>query len=563
MTEPTRFDIFDMSEILTEEARMLRLRAKGSARVVFLVISLATLLLMIAGAYDDAALWFTLASAMVGVTLIYAHIIWPDGVAPEQTRRYLRGHVVISACTGLLWGGFAIYQVDPGWEVKTFITGVFLSTITTGGAMAGTIYRPGYIALATGALIPFGTYLLLFSEGPMRIFGLLIYLYYGFCYTTNEHAAQRTREWIVSSLGRDAAQSLFEKNLEIERLNAEKSRFMAAISHDMIQPLVAERHLLSVLTRQIHDAGQLDLIDKIRQTIASQQHLLDHLVEFSQIETAKIRPHPTEIDVTALFEQLRAEFAERAAQKGLTISLQVDAPSLTSDRHLLLRVLRNLISNAVKFSFESGTVTLQSSMQGTMLHLSVCDTGPGIAPHDQKRVFDEYVRLPEGQKHPGLGLGMTISRQLSTLLGGQVTLVSEPGQGTCATVVLLQHAMAAPQVEETEPPLILVISQGDDSTLGGWSELFSGWMWKFVHAADWSKAQIITTTLGVVPDLILWEPGEAQTAEPRPAGPLATVPVLEIRPAATPSQPSGIATASLTAPFTPDELRRALEALLA
>lgn len=555
------FDAFDLSEILTEEARMLQKRSWSSARMVIWIIALAALLLAISGAYLDTVIWAALAGAMVALTLIYANVVWPNEVMPEQTQSYLRGHVFVTALTGLVWGGFAIYQTDPTSEIKTFVAGVFLTSITSGGGMEGTVYRPGYIALAVTSLLPFGTALVLFSAGPIQVFGLFIFLYFAFCYITNEKVSDRTRQGIITDLGRDATRQIYEKNTEIERLNAEKTRFMAAISHDMSQPLIAQKHLLKALSTRTKAPEDQNLITLIEQTVSSQQHLLSALVDFSQLEVSEADLSLVSINVPAVFEQLAGEFSDRAKDRSISIQLDVADTNLVTDRHVLLRVLRNLLSNAIKYSFDGSSIILQLRAQGGEVELTISDDGPGIAEEQQARVLEEYVRLPNDQNQPGLGLGLAISSTLAELLGGRLELHSNPGQGTRACLILPEGAETEQKASSDELPFVLVIGRNDDAIHDSWSEIFSTWMWKFAHATDETRAQLLTSTLGITPDFIIWDPQDPLTSQRPRLSENDAIPVLAIDRLKTHfdvAAPDPV----LQAPFTPEQLRSKIEMLL-
>lgn len=554
------FDAFDLSEILTEEARMLQKRSWSSAKMVMWIIALAALLLAFDGAYLDAVIWAVLSGTMVALTLIYANVVWPSEVMPEQTQSYLRGHVFVTALTGLVWGGFAIYQTDPASEIKTFVAGVFLTSITSGGGMEGTVYRPGYIALAVTSLLPFGTALVLFSAGPIQVFGLFIFLYFAFCYITNEKVSDRTRQGIITDLGRDATRQIYEKNAEIERLNEEKTRFMAAISHDMSQPLVAQKHLLRALSTRVKGPENHDLITMIEQTVSSQQHLLSALVDFSQLEVSETDLSLVSIDVPAVIEQLEGEFSDRAKDRSISIQLDVADANLVTDRHVLLRVLRNLLSNAIKYSFNGSSIILQVHAQEGEVVLTVSDDGPGIAEEQQARVLEEYVRLPNDQNQPGLGLGLAISSTLAELLGGRLELHSRPGHGTRVSLILPEGAETEQQDAADELPFVLVIGRNDDTIHDSWSEMFSTWMWKFAHATDEARARLLTSTLGITPDLIIWDPEEPLTSQRPRLSESDAIPVLVIDRLknhfdVAPTDPV------LQAPFTPEQLRSKIEKL--
>ncbi|NIZ11894.1 HAMP domain-containing sensor histidine kinase [Phaeobacter sp. HF9A] len=574
MSKANPFDLFDLSDVLTEEARQLRARAWGSARMVGWVILFGAILLVLSGNHRDAALWVAVAGGMVGVTLLYAYRIWPDGIADGQAQAYLRGHVVVSACTGLVWGGFAIYMVAGGGEAEIYVSAVFLSSITTGGAMSGTVYRPGYLALATAALIPFGTYLMVFGEGYPRAYGLFAYLYFAFCYITNEQASARTRRAIMSDLGRAASQEIIDQGVIIARLNDEKKRFMAAISHDMTQPVIAQQHLLAHLERPDATPEEISALAGIRQALNSQKYLLDELITYARLDTLAATAAPELIDTGVLLDTLCAEFTLRAEARGLTLVTRSDCATIISTRHILLRILRNLLSNAVKYADEGSAVEITMTRDASgRIAIAVANWGPEIALADRGRIFDEYVRLSDGADQPGLGLGLTITRSLVAQIEGQIALVS--GGGKTVFTVSIPERPVAPAVLD-EAPFVLFVGQSEDPLLGSYSEMLSIWMWRFAHADSEHGAQRLIRLMGARPDVaVLDMPRDAAPdvpidgpakgeAVPVPDG-LAMAERIERAlgiPVLTIDRSGAAITSSLSAPFSPQLLRQRIEALL-
>ena len=566
MSKANPLDALDLSDVLYEEARQLQARAVGSARMVGWVILAGAVLLAVLGHGSDALIWTGLAGTMALATLVYAHIFWSQPVQPSDTAAYLKGHVVVSACTGLVWGGFAIYQVQGGGEAQIFVAAVFLSSITTGGAMSGTVYRPGYLALATASLIPFGLYLSLFTKGHLQVFGLFVFLYYAFCYITNEQASRRTRQAILSDLGHAAAQEILEQTKTIERLNAEKQRFTAAISHDMTQPIIAQQHLLATLERQADLAPHGATLRGIRQALDSQKMLLDDLVSYSQLDTLAATISFEHISVPELIDALCLEFRARAQARGVRISARVDCAEVNSSRHVLLRILRNLLSNAIKYAIAEGevlvTVTPVAEADGVKgVRFEICNDGPTIPAAEQARIFEEYVRLPDGRSQPGLGLGLTITRSLVSELGGTIDLVSQQGR-TCFSVMLPDHAIDAPRDADITP-FVLLVGHENDPYLGSYSEMMSLWMWRFAHAETAEAAQQLIELLGSRPDVTLLDPLEANLDMTEQASNLRRnlgAPVLQVARGAKTGTVEGAA--QLKAPFSPRQLRAEIEALL-
>lgn len=218
-----------------------------------------------------------------------------------------------------------------------------------------------------------------------------------------------------------------------ESANRAKTRFLAAASHDLRQPI----HALSLFsgsllqrpldTRATAIAGQ---IDKSVRTLANQ---MDALLDVSRLDAGVIERSLGTVDLRAMLGQLADEFAPQAAQKGLRLEMANAAPvSVRTDALLFLRIVRNLLSNAVKYT-ESGRIDVTVEVSGDRCTLRIRDTGPGIPPTEHERIFEEFYQLqnPERDRSKGLGLGLAIVRRLSDLLEVGLQFESAPDQGTC------------------------------------------------------------------------------------------------------------------------------------
>lgn len=543
-----------LEDIAVEEARMLRDRAVGSARMVLGVILAITLMVLLLGQVRDALVWLIASSAMVGVTLIYAHWIWRNGIPRDQVPAYLRGHVLVSAATGALWGGYAIHIADLDSELSTFVAGLFLSSITTGGALNGTVYRPGYVALAVFSVLPFSFHLLINGQGPTQAFGVFMMLYFGFCYSTNEQASRRTREGIMGNLNRKAAETILSKNQQIERLYAEKSRLIETISHDMLQPLLAQRHLLRSLKSLPARDRQAELIDQILAAQENQRHLLSALSD-GQMDSA-FGPELERIDVPALFRQLESEFGPQFQARGMALSVTADDLPLMSDVHLVGRILRNFLSNAVKYAGDGVRVDLSAKADAGEILLSVHDDGQGIAQGQLDRIFEPYRRLHDAEGEAGLGLGLMICRDLAQDLGGHVELTSVKRRGTTAEL-RLPFATKQTVTDET-PRFVIVVGSNLSPGQGAWSDVLSGWMWEFAHADDPRAALALVASLQLQPDLFLLDqsPGDARDVDDLAA----IAPCLRV---VHDGQAPWDGTNSIETPFQEAELRERIVAILA
>jgi signal transduction histidine kinase len=236
-------------------------------------------------------------------------------------------------------------------------------------------------------------------------------------------------------------------SLRVERDRAQaasesKTRFFAAASHDLRQPLHAlsiNAYALAMLARRQAQPKIVKLSDSIERALRQSTGLLDGLLDVSRLDAGSVQAAWSDIDLGPLLDSLGNEFRPLAAQGGLTLEVQrPDDPLVVrSDADLLRRVLTNLIGNALKFTRQGG-VTLIARPDGDRVLLAVQDTGIGISEADQARVFEEFYQAdnPARDRSQGLGLGLAIVRRIAVLLGIELQLDSAPGRGTRITLRL-------------------------------------------------------------------------------------------------------------------------------
>jgi PAS domain S-box-containing protein len=220
-----------------------------------------------------------------------------------------------------------------------------------------------------------------------------------------------------------------------ERAHAAKSRFFAAASHDIRQPLHAARLFAEALARTARTEKDGEIIGNLESSLEDMGELLDAVLDISTLDARTVRPDLYRIPLTFLFDRLTAEFLPQAMAKGLEFRAIPNAHTVLSDVALLGRILRNLISNAIRHT-DTGGILLGARRRGDCLRLEVWDTGAGIPEDQLDRIFEEFYQLPMagGATHQGLGLGLAIVRRLTDLLGHRLDVRSIPGRGSVFAV---------------------------------------------------------------------------------------------------------------------------------
>ncbi|NBB83519.1 MAG: response regulator [Alphaproteobacteria bacterium] len=264
-----------------------------------------------------------------------------------------------------------------------------------------------------------------------------------------------------------------EARRQAEQADRAKSRFLAAATHDLRQPLQAAIMFHAVLQRlDLPDAGR-DGLDKLGRSLTALQDMLTRLLDISRLDAGVIKPDRHAFPVGPLIERLADAYGPIAAARGVALRHVACSATVISDPHLLDRILENLVSNAVKYT-QRGRVLIGCRRVGDALAIRVYDTGPGIAEEDKALIFEEFRRggNAPGDIAEGLGIGLSIVERLARLLGHDLTLASESGRGTLVEVrvPLLEAALkgaAAPPMGVAPGPAraITVLVVDDDAAV--------------------------------------------------------------------------------------------------
>jgi len=272
---------------------------------------------------------------------------------------------------------------------------------------------------------------------------------------------------------------------DAEAANASKTRFLAAASHDLLQPLNAARLFTSALRQHPGlDGEAAGLAERIDASFRAAEDLLDALLDVSRLDAGSYRPEVVPFALADLFDSLKQQFAVVAEQRGLTLRVVPSSLSVRSDAQLLRRIVANFLSNALRYT-RSGGVLLGVRHVGEHLRIEVWDSGPGIAEEQQARIFGEFQRLerpsPWGEK--GLGLGLSICDRLAGILEHPLGLRSRVGRGSCFSITVPRTAsvsrkrapaMARPGGGE-QLPLTVLCLDNDDTILDGMQALLGRW----------------------------------------------------------------------------------------
>jgi len=255
------------------------------------------------------------------------------------------------------------------------------------------------------------------------------------------------------------AEELEKARQQADAANAAKSRFLAAASHDLRQPLQAMRLYLDVLAERLQEPAEQMLVGKLQTAHADVGGLLDRLLDMSKLDAAEAQPTLHPFDLGGMLRDLYEQYQAPAGVAGLALRLHAlpDPMWVNSDPVFVKEILGNLISNAIRYT-EQGGIMLSARRCGEALRIQVWDTGLGIAPERQKEIFQAFVQLgnPERDRRKGVGLGLSIVSRMCRLLGSRIELQSSVGRGSVFSFDLPQAGV------EAQPA-----ARGEDVS-GGW-----------------------------------------------------------------------------------------------
>jgi two-component system CheB/CheR fusion protein len=261
-------------------------------------------------------------------------------------------------------------------------------------------------------------------------------------------------------------QALEAAKLQAQKANMAKSRFLAAASHDLRQPLQSLVLLQGLLAKTVEGEKAKKLVARFDETLDAMSGMLNALLDINQIEAGTVRPEIVCFPISDLLQRLKREFTDHAQAQGLSFRLVSCGLSICSDPALLEQMIRNLLSNALKYT-RKGKVLLGCRRRKGMLSIEIWDTGIGIPEGELRAIFDEYHQIDNAarERKRGLGLGLSIVQRLGGLLGHQVRVASKPGKGSVFAIeVTVPTSDAAPRPERDSPGKSVEVAKGAPHT---------------------------------------------------------------------------------------------------
>ena len=306
---------------------------------------------------------------------------------------------------------------------------------------------------------------------------------------------------------------LEQAGIAAEQANRSKTQFFAAASHDLRQPLHAVGLFAAALADKVRDPEGAKLVSSINESVQALEALFNELLDISKLDSGIIKPEISDVRLADIFDRLRREFATEAAAKNLRLTIVSGPLIVTSDAVLLERILRNLISNAIRYT-TAGAVTVDAAPVNGKLRIAVHDTGIGIPAPDQKRIFEEFFQLgnPGRTSKKGLGLGLSIVQRLCALLDYRILLSSEPGKGSTFSfeIPAARSARQPAAIGATPSPSradltgkLIVVIDDESAIVDGMQALLGGWGAEVISSTTGDDVLAAVHAAGKLPDLLI------------------------------------------------------------
>lgn len=534
---PEARDVFDR-----QVAMMVRLAHRGALVAVAGVSLLATILVPEAG-WARFSLWAGLVlgalATRTGALLFIARRKAPVTTARRAERVLTLTTAVLGLCVAS--GAFFFYPVT-GFEVRALVTLILCAWPAAGAAVLGAhprsflwylgcyfltlglawlTYEPGYPAVFVLMLL-FGAMLGLLAREIGRLVLASV-------------ALEREKDRLL--VDKDAL--IAEKDTLIGELDAAKvraeeadmykSRFLAAASHDLRQPVTALALLAGALAHTTLEPKGREIARQIVQSLDSLEALFTAILDLSKLDAGAVSVSPSAVAVASLFADLHREFAARFAAKGVALRVRPDATWLVVDRVLLERIVRNLLDNALKYT-DKGVVSLSTRTRGTRFSLVVRDTGPGIAVAEHERIFTDFYQLSRTSqtRDAGLGLGLAIVRRLARVLGVTIAVHSRLRsansripRGTTFTIELpaAMRIAAPPSPAPPAPPTafdlrhrLITVIDDNEAVRSAFAVALERWGADAIVTDTQDDALLRVAATGRAPDLVIADYHLAGTA---------------------------------------------------
>ena len=433
----------------------------------------------------------------------------------EKVSRQIWRNLAISLAliSGCIWGSTAVFLYPPLQAEYEVYMLVLLALVPVAPMAALAVYMPAFYAYYLPCIAPFVMTLGLQDGRAEKMTALLLLMMSGAIITfANKYSAMLT-EAIRLRL------QLADKTNQLEQAAIIKTRFLAAASHDLRQPVHAMGLFMASLQNQYQQLHDSPLFSQLGRALLNLRKMLDAMLDISRLDAGVVKLNQRDFRLSELLDALRDEYAPLAAQRGLELRYVASQQVVRSDPVLLERILRNLLINAIKYtkskSSNPARILLGCRRRGKQIQIQICDCGSGIPSSQQDKIFHEFTRLHNSESHSeqSMGLGLSIVKRLADLLGHEISVHSAEDRGSIFSVTIpcsenMPESIHKKQTTNwiSDPDLkhrqVLVVDD-DQAIRLGMTALLAQWHADVIAAADIDELLKKISPLSRVPDLLI------------------------------------------------------------
>jgi signal transduction histidine kinase/CheY-like chemotaxis protein len=377
---------------------------------------------------DVTLVWFSLnAFFAISISVIYYYFYRNYEAFSFSTWKKLSYFPLVIYSLYVASAPWLLLQSNSSIYLYTMIVMAISLTGTTAYAVA--YYLPKYLIFLTVPLLSLSIKVAVMDVEHIGV----IYAVLLFLWISSFSFAQHINKSLINSIKLES--DTIQSRIDAERANSEKSRFIAAASHDIRQPLQAINLFVSTLKSKNKNAEDDVLFERLEASVDGMSELLNSLLDVSKLDAEVVMPKPKHLALDELFKKIKNEYEYSANEKSINLTVDANHCIAFSDSILLERVLTNLLENAIRYT-DYGHVKMIATAESKHISISIFDTGIGIPTEEQIAIFVEFHQLnnPERDRNKGLGLGLAIVKRLCVLQDWPLQLRSDSNHGSCFTI---------------------------------------------------------------------------------------------------------------------------------
>lgn len=439
------------------EVERLWLATEQGRKVVFSSISVFGLLVF--GLWGSAShalllIWFVLFLIVQLVVWFVLHFFYlHKDLLAGNVRKFKNIVLAAALLSGLLRGLCVIWFMTPSQPENVLILYVPLLCVALVAMLTWYCYLPALIAMLFPVTIPMIVLLLLHGGNIYIAISLIILLLSIYSITCSISLANGLNYTLRLNFENAALRK------EAERVNVAKTRFLAAASHDLRQPIHALGLFFGQLADQVHSPETEPIINQVEDSIDAINSMLNALLDVSRLDAGIVKPVIESCRLQELLCRLDTEFQPVAKENHNQLKIRLSSAIVKTDLGMLERILRNLIGNALRYT-QNGRVLVATRLRGKNVEIQVLDTGSGIPENQLEDVFIEFHQLhnPARDRRQGLGLGLAIVKRLAALLQHDIKVFSKVGRGSCFAITLPLAASVQDTTFKQQRELVLQLN---------------------------------------------------------------------------------------------------------